>query len=164
MTLAFPEYIEMAEIIFYEKPGCINNTRQKEWLLAAGHQVDARSILEHPWTAEELRIFFGQKAIVECFNPSAPLIKAGTLDPASFSEAEALEKMIADPILIKRPLIQFDSHYLQGFDKEFIASLISLLPQEGAEDVVEELEKADLTVCPHSAEDASCDEREKKKE
>jgi hypothetical protein len=29
----------MATVHFYEKPGCINNTRQKKILAAAGHEV-----------------------------------------------------------------------------------------------------------------------------
>ena len=35
----------MATITFYEKPGCINNTRQKKLLEAAGHQVVAKNLL-----------------------------------------------------------------------------------------------------------------------
>ncbi|MBI1424317.1 MAG: hypothetical protein GC149_12685 [Gammaproteobacteria bacterium] len=39
----------MAEIVFYEKPGCGNNTRQKALLAAAGHHVIARNLLTEPW-------------------------------------------------------------------------------------------------------------------
>jgi hypothetical protein len=35
----------MATITFYEKPGCINNTRQKKLIAAAGHQVIAKNLL-----------------------------------------------------------------------------------------------------------------------
>lgn len=35
----------MATVIFYEKPGCINNTKQKARLLAAGHEVQAHNLL-----------------------------------------------------------------------------------------------------------------------
>ncbi|NTV47124.1 MAG: arsenate reductase family protein [Chlorobiales bacterium] len=132
----------MAMITFYEKPGCQNNTRQKAWLKASGHQVDAQNLLDHPWSKEELRLFFGKKSVAECFNPAAPAIKSGQLDPASFSEEEALESMIANPILIKRPLMIVEGHYVQGFDKTYLRSLIPLVPEEDAE-------KADFTTCPH---------------
>ena len=49
----------MATVTFYEKPGCINNTRQKKLLAAAGHQVVAKNLLTEVWQAERLRAFFG---------------------------------------------------------------------------------------------------------
>lgn len=132
----------MATITFYEKPGCQNNTKQKAWLKASGHVVDARNLLEHRWSKEELMLFFGGRPIAEWFNQAAPAIKSGELNPASFSEAEALEAMIQSPILIKRPLMIIEGQHVQGFDKNYLRSLITLVPEEGAE-------KADLTTCPH---------------
>jgi len=35
----------MATVIFYEKPGCGNNTKQKVWLAASGHTVLAKNLL-----------------------------------------------------------------------------------------------------------------------
>ena len=32
----------MAKVIFYEKPGCKNNTKQKTLLKAAGHQLNPK--------------------------------------------------------------------------------------------------------------------------
>lgn len=49
----------MSTILFYEKPGCSNNSRQKAQLAAAGHTVIAKSLLTEPWTRERLRQFFG---------------------------------------------------------------------------------------------------------
>jgi hypothetical protein len=40
----------MAKVIFYEKPGCANNARQKALLAASGHQLDVRNLLTEPWT------------------------------------------------------------------------------------------------------------------
>jgi len=62
----------MARIVFFEKPGCVNNARQKALLKAAGHTVNARDLLAHHWKAAELRAFFGDRPVVEWFNPSAP--------------------------------------------------------------------------------------------
>ena len=44
----------MARILFYEKPGCTGNLRQKRLLVDAGHTVLARNLLTEPWTAERL--------------------------------------------------------------------------------------------------------------
>lgn len=39
----------MTEIIFFEKTGCVNNTKQKELLSLAGHKVIPIDILKHNW-------------------------------------------------------------------------------------------------------------------
>ena len=49
----------MAELTFYEKPGCQGNARQKALLRSAGHQLTVRNLLTEPWTAERLQGFFG---------------------------------------------------------------------------------------------------------
>ncbi|PJC70634.1 MAG: arsenate reductase family protein, partial [Zetaproteobacteria bacterium CG_4_8_14_3_um_filter_59_5] len=49
----------MALITFYEKPGCINNTRQKKLLKQAGHRLVEMNLLSEPWTAAGLRPYFG---------------------------------------------------------------------------------------------------------
>lgn len=130
----------MAQIIFFEKPGCINNTKQKAWLQAAGHEVQAVNLLEHSWSKEILKQYFGEKTIAECFNSTAPVIKSGVLNPDDFSEEAGLDEMLKDPILIKRPLLNIDQRFfLQGFDKEKIHALIGLAPKEGFEETVKEL-------------------------
>ena len=138
----------MAHVVFYEKPGCINNTKQKNWLEAAGHTVEAHSILEHAWSSEELRPFLRGDEPAGWFNRTAPVIKSGELDPDSFSESDALTAMVETPILIKRPLIKIGEIQLQGFDKEEVAQLIGLSAAPGQEETVAKLDADNLTVCP----------------
>lgn len=147
----------MAKIVFYEKPGCINNTKQKQWLESAGHEVDARSILEHQWEANELRSFLPGNDSSAWFNRTAPVIKNGELDPDSFSEASAVDAMLEMPLLIKRPLIQIGAVKMQGFDKDAIRKIISLAPTAGNEEAVTKLDADNLTLCPHLATDTQCD-------
>lgn len=97
----------MATIIFYEKPGCRNQARQKEALRAAGHELDVRDLLSTPWRGEMLRPFFQDMAVTEWFNPAAPRIKSGAIDPAALTAEEAIETMLIDPLLIRRPLLVF---------------------------------------------------------
>lgn len=154
----------MAHVVFFEKPGCINNTRQENWLTAAGHVVRTVNILEHPWTAEELKLFFGDKAMADCFNFTAPSIKSGELNPANLSDQAALEAMVRQPLLIKRPLMIIDDRYfIQGFDKDRIHALIGLDPQSGREEEVRELAAEDLTTCPRLDSGTSCDGENEKR-
>jgi arsenate reductase (glutaredoxin) len=143
----------MANITFFEKPGCRNNREQKEWLQLAGHSIDSIDLLKHPWNRDELKLFLGGKPVSECFNPAAPDVRDGRIDPSAFSEDEALELMVNQPLLIRRPLMIVNGRYLQGFDTALLRTIISLEPVPGAEQVVERLRMLDLNACPNPAGD-----------
>ncbi|MFN3398592.1 MAG: ArsC/Spx/MgsR family protein [Sulfurimicrobium sp.] len=106
----------MSSVIFYEKPGCTGNARQKALLREAGHAVEVRNLLVHPWTADALRSFFGSRPVAEWFNTSAPRVKSGEVSPQTLDEAAALALMLAEPLLIRRPLIECDGRRECGFD------------------------------------------------
>ena len=116
----------MATVVFYEKPGCASNARQKGLLAAAGHTVLARSLLTEKWNAQRLRTFFGALPVADWFNPSAPRIKSGEVRPDALDEAAALELMLADPLLIRRPLLDVDGDCRAGFDPAAIDRWIGL--------------------------------------
>ena len=116
----------MATVIFYEKPGCGNNTKQKVWLAASGHTVLAKNLLIEKWTAERLRPFFGTLPVAQWFNPAAPRIKSGEVDPAALDALTALDMMIADPLLIRRPLMEVDGEFRAGFDTDAVHAWIGL--------------------------------------
>lgn len=118
----------MSCIVFYEKPGCATNRLQKQLLRATGLQLDVRDLLNEPWTTERLRPFFEDKPVAEWFNLSAPAIKYGELDPQKLSADQALELMIKNPQLIRRPLIRYGAHFMAGFD---LATLSRDLPCRG---------------------------------
>ncbi|WP_116132402.1 ArsC/Spx/MgsR family protein [Tropicimonas sp. IMCC34043] len=120
----------MATVIFHEKPGCIGNARQKALLVRSGHRLDVRNLLTEPWTAERLRPYFGTRPVAEWFNASAPRIKSGEVRPEVLSEAEALALMLAEPLLIRRPLMQVGTRREAGFDQALVAAWIGLAPTE----------------------------------
>jgi nitrogenase-associated protein len=114
----------LATVIFYQKPGCGTNARQKRMLEAAGHIVYASDLLTEPWTIERLRHFFGSTPVVSWFNPAAPRVKSGEVDPKKFDEANALALMIEEPLLIRRPLVEVGDQRCAGFDREPVISLL----------------------------------------
>jgi len=116
----------MATVIFWEKPGCQGNRRQKEILLASGHELDVRDLLQEPWTAAELARFFGDRPVREWFNPSNPRVKSGELDPAAVAADQALAMMVEEPLLIVRPLMQVGAERLAGFDVPQVHAWIGL--------------------------------------
>jgi len=126
----------MATVVFYEKPGCANNTRQKVMLAAAGHTVLARSLLTEKWDVQRLRPFFGTLPVAEWFNPSAPRIQSGEVRPDALDESAALALMLADPLLIRRPLMEVDGQRRVGFDQDAVdrwIGLASKMPHENLE-------------------------------
>ncbi|MBJ6726835.1 thioredoxin domain-containing protein [Geomesophilobacter sediminis] len=106
----------MALVIFWEKPGCAGNARQKEILLASGHELEVRNLLAEPWTKERLAQFFGTRPVVEWFNPTNPRVKSGEIVPGELGREEALALMVAEPLLIVRPLMQVGEQRMAGFE------------------------------------------------
>ncbi|MFG1416300.1 ArsC/Spx/MgsR family protein [Xanthobacter sp. V0B-10] len=123
----------MANVVFYEKPGCGTNARQKLMLANAGHALEVRSLLAEPWTAGRLKSFFGDTPVASWFNPAAPAVKSGAVDPAAMEAEAALALMVEQPILIRRPLVEADGARCAGFDREPVLSLIGagVTPPEG---------------------------------
>jgi len=115
----------VASVVFYEKPGCGTNARQKLALAAAGHTLEVRNLLTEPWTAERLAGFFGDTPVSTWFNPAAPAVKSGAVDPATATADAAIALMLEQPILIRRPLVEAEGVRCAGFDREPIPSLLA---------------------------------------
>lgn len=116
----------MAAVIFYEKPGCGGNAKQKVWLAASGHTVLAKNLLTEKWTTERLRSFFGEMPVAHWFNLAAPRVKSGEVVPAEHDEASALAVLLAEPLLIRRPLLEVDGERRCGFDPKQVDAWIGL--------------------------------------
>ena len=116
----------MTTIVFFEKPGCANSSRQKRWHQAAGHVVEAHDLLAHPWTTAELRTFFGDRPVPQWFNRAAPRVKSGEVVPDRLDAEAALALMLADPLLIRRPLMVAEGRHEVGFDAEVIHRWLGL--------------------------------------
>lgn len=118
----------MATIIFYEKPGCATNARQRRMLQAAGHEVVARNLLAEPWTAARLLEFFVHLPVANWINRASPRIKSGEIDPSALTAQGALDLLLADPLLIRRPLLEIGSLRIAGMDTTTLQTLSVPLP------------------------------------
>jgi len=135
----------MAMVTFYEKPGCLNNAKQKQLLVAAGHQLIVKNLLTEPWQAPQLRAFFGRLPVAAWFNNSAPAVKNGEIQPELLNEQQAMVLMLANPLLIRRPLLQVGDVRMVGFDQAAVHDWLGL-----------DLGDADLETCPKSANPSAC--------
>lgn len=122
----------MAIVHFWEKPGCAGNARQKDILRRAGHMLIVHDLLAHPWTAEELGRFLGELPVADWFNRSSPRVKSGEVDPRVLTPAAAMALLLADPLLIRRPLLQSEGHREVGFILSVVAEWIGVEPVEAS--------------------------------
>lgn len=136
----------MSVVVFYEKPGCMGNHRQKALLSSMGIRLDVRNLLAAPWTAAALRAFFGNEPVRQWFNSSAPQVRSGGLAIDTCDEQEALELMLAEPLLIRRPLLQFREHRQSGFIAGPVFDALGVHIDDAG----------DLQSCPMSESDSRC--------
>ena len=141
----------MKTILFYEKPGCVNNARQKQLLQEAGYQVDARNLLAEVWTAERLTPFFGSLPVADWFNRSAPQVKDGLVIPELLDAGQAMQLLLMEPLLIRRPLMQIGEQRLIGFETDQVNQALAISWSEN--------ETGELERCPRHV-GSSCMERE----
>lgn len=120
----------MTHLVFYEKPGCGGNARQRSTLQAAGHTLERRNLLTAHWTRENLLAFLSPLPVADWFNRAAPRIKNGEVVPEALNAEAALALLIAEPLLIRRPLMlnAADGSHHVGFDTAAVTAWIGLEP------------------------------------
>ena len=117
----------MSAIIFYEKPGCAGNARQKQWLRAAGHDLEVRNLLTESWTPERLLGFLAPLPVADWFNRAAPAVRDGHIVPELLSPEAALVLLLTNPLLVRRPLLEdATGRRAVGFDPAHIDAWIGL--------------------------------------
>lgn len=121
----------MAEVIFYEKPDCAANAKQKKQLEAAGHVLEVRDLMAAAWTRDSLRPFFAERPVEQWINKLHPSVRSGAVTPATLTAEQALDLMIADPSLIRRPLLQVGDERRSGYDPNGLQDWIGILPKGG---------------------------------
>ncbi|MDP2679615.1 MAG: ArsC/Spx/MgsR family protein [Rhodoferax sp.] len=96
----------MTHLVFFEKPGCGGNARQRAALEAAGHTLERRNLLTAHWTPDSLLVFLAPLPVADWFNRAAPRVKSGEVQPVALDAAAALALLLQEPLLIRRPLMQ----------------------------------------------------------
>ena len=110
----------MPSVIFWGKPGCVTNARQVALLESAGCTVEVRNLISESWTLGVLAGFLGCLPVPDWFNPAAPRIRSGVVTPVALSPEAALDLLVSDPILIRRPLLELDGQRCCGFDRDWL--------------------------------------------
>lgn len=124
----------MVQIAFYEKTGCGGNARQRAALEAAGHTLQRHDLRAVAWTRAVLLEFLAPLPVAQWFNPAAPRVKSGALQPHALSAGAALDLLLEDPLLIRRPLMRRldDGSCHVGFDPAAVGAWVGLAPAAAA--------------------------------
>ena len=112
--------------LFFEKSGCGGNARQKELLKKHNITFEVRDLLNTKWSYEDLVGYFDGLEVADMFNSFAPQVRDNEIDITKVSKDEAINLMIKNPILIKRPLMQINGAKICGFDIDKINQLLNL--------------------------------------
>lgn len=137
----------MSDIVFYEKPGCLTNAKQKSLLQSRGYKLTVRNLLTEPWTEIRLYEFLGNMPVADWFNSAAPMIKSGQINPHEQDKASAMALLLEEPLLIRRPLLDTRFGKTAGFDNSAILSSLGIYPD--ADDRYQLCSKpGDTTGCP----------------
>ncbi len=105
----------MPRLTFYTKPTCTTCRNARAFLEGAGVQLDAVEIGPNTPTRAFLERHIDDARFLDFVSTRSPVFKARPL-PAS--KAEAIELMLQNPNLIKRPVLVTDARAVFGFDKK----------------------------------------------
>ena len=123
----------MAHVVFYDRPGGSGTSGQLALLRRAGHDVEVRNTLTHPWTRDELLLFLGEVPVPDWIDRTSPRVRSGEVNPSNLSYGEALSLLLADPGLLRRPLLEVGTRREVGFLVVVIDRWIGLDPAPPAE-------------------------------
>jgi nitrogenase-associated protein len=122
----------MAHITYYTKPGCLTSEKQVDLLRKSGHEVEVRDLLAQAWQPEELTSYFGATPVRLWFNPNSPRVKSGEIDPSAYDSAAALDLMLEDHLLIRRPLMESGGIRICGFEPAKVHDWVGLVSPDEA--------------------------------
>jgi ADP-ribosyl-[dinitrogen reductase] hydrolase len=106
----------MKKVVLYQKSGSKKAREQKDMLAAAGYEVELRDLTAEHWTSAGLRPFFAERPVSEWFDPSAPQVLSGEIDPSRANPQQALVMFSVNPSLINGPLIKCNGRCASGLN------------------------------------------------
>jgi arsenate reductase len=104
----------VAKLTFYTKPSCTTCRNARSFLEGAGVDLDAIDINLHPPSRAFLEEHVDEERFLDFVSTRSPVFKTR---PFPSSKQEAIELMLEQPNLIKRPVLVKGREVIFGFDK-----------------------------------------------
>ena len=104
----------MAKPTFYWKPSCTTCRNARDYLRKRKIEVEERDINKTPPSREFLERRIDEERFLDFVSTRSPVFKE---QPLPSSKTEAIDLMMEQPNLIKRPILIDGTHDTFGFDK-----------------------------------------------
>ena len=116
----------MADCTIYHNPRCSKSRRTLELLEENGIQPEIRLYLESPPDAQELRRTCALLGLapMQLLRKCEEAFTAAGLDDESLADAEIIAAMVANPILIERPIVIRGTRAVIGRPPENVLDLL----------------------------------------
>ena len=110
----------MARLTFYTKPTCTTCRNAKSFLEAVGVELEAVDINRDTPAREFLEEHIDEQRFLDFVSTRSPVFKTR---PLPQSKREAIDLMLRNPNLIKRPVLVKDGRVIFGFDRKAYAEV-----------------------------------------
>lgn len=108
----------MARLTFYTKPTCTTCRNAKVFLEGAGVELEPVEISPNVPTRAFLEAHIDETRFLDFVSTRSPVFKT---QPLPATKAEAIDLMMRNPNLIKRPVLVVGGRTVFGFDKKAYA-------------------------------------------
>ncbi len=112
-----------AEVKFLHKPSCTTCRKARSYMEKRGFGMEFRDLGKERLGPEELEKLIGDRDHTQFLNPRNELYRRKNMKGNPPSRKEAIRMMVAEPNLIRRPVIIAGGRVVLGFDQEGIARL-----------------------------------------
>ncbi|HMX62728.1 MAG TPA: ArsC/Spx/MgsR family protein [Candidatus Sumerlaeota bacterium] len=116
----------MSKITFYWKPKCSTCREVKDYLEGKGHELDLRDLDEYPPPRSLLETHIDAKNVKAYLNTRSNAYREHGLKEDPPTKKGAIELMMRDPNLIKRPISVSGKIAVFGNDPEVLKELEQL--------------------------------------
>jgi Spx/MgsR family transcriptional regulator len=106
---------------FLHKPTCTSCRNAREFMEKRGFQLHLRDLWKERLSAAELEQLIGDRDHTEFLNPRSDLYKEKQMKDNPPSRRQAIEMMVEEPGLIRRPVIVAGGRVVVGFDENEMA-------------------------------------------
>lgn len=101
----------------YGKSTCTTCRNAKSFLTKSGVEFDWRDYGKHPFTATELEALIGRRKVDDFINPRSTPYRNLGLAGSRLSKSQAVDLLLEEANLLKRPLLVCGAEYVFGFDR-----------------------------------------------